>query len=100
MAATTDNEWELRKENVIPIKRGRSVKGLQESLLRPNHLDESESTREKGFQDELKAHVDSPIGQLETYIKYFKWTRDRFPTNSDKALKLLEVKRERLSCSS
>ena len=91
MAAPSENEWELSKENVIPIKRGRSVKGLQESLLKPHHGEDTDSAREQVFQEELKLNKDSPIAQLDTYIKYFKWTRDRFPTNSDKALKLLEV---------
>jgi hypothetical protein len=94
-------QWELCKENVLPIKRGRSTKGLQETLSKPATLSDQgqdnnnsvEQLREQLFEEELAklSTGDSPKDLLEAYLKYLKWVRDRFPTNSDKALKLLEV---------
>jgi hypothetical protein len=84
--------WEASKENVLPIKKGRSVKGLSEALSR-NVISENtnEKNQEKAFETELKTEFANAEDKLAVYIKYYKWIRDAFPTQSDKALKLLEV---------
>jgi hypothetical protein len=85
--------WEACKENVLPIKRGRSAKGLSESLQVKNHENSAiDKLREKVFEDSLcNAQKSGCKDLLEAYISYFKWTRDTFPSNSEKALHLLEV---------
>jgi hypothetical protein len=82
--------WEACKENVLPIKRGRSAKGLSDTLQNNDHL--IDSSREKIFSDSIiTAGKESPKALLDAYVLYFKWTRDAYPSSSEKALKLLEV---------
>jgi hypothetical protein len=85
--------WEACKENVLPIKRGRSAKGLSESLQVKNHENSAiDKLREKVFEDSIcNARKSGCKDLLEAYIFYFKWARDTFPSNSEKALNLLEV---------
>jgi hypothetical protein len=100
------HQWEQSKENVLPIKRGRSTKGLQDAFSKPliaqhngnngsDGVPEQESIevlREQIFEEDIKvAATVGPSDVLESYLKYLKWVRDRFPTNADKALKLMEV---------
>lgn len=89
--------WEACKENILPIKRGRSVKGLNETLDKPfpkNGEFSVEKMQENIFVNTLKLKVPeekTELEMLDAYINYIKWTRDTYPTNSDKSLKLLEV---------
>lgn len=89
--------WEASKENVLPIKRGRSVKGLCENLEKPiiqQSNNSVEKMQEKIFENNLKMKVPdekSETEMLDAYLQYIKWTRDTYPTNSEKTLKLLEV---------
>lgn len=94
--------WEACKENVLPIKRGRSAKGLSDTLQKninysSDNTNENKN-QEKYYEDLIlnakKASTSSTIFSkelLDSYIFYFKWIRDTYPSNSDKALKLLEV---------
>lgn len=91
MEASYTPTWEACKENVLPIKRGRSAKGLSESLQN-NADDASGNSRDKIFEDSIiAASKSSPKELLDAYSLYFKWTRDTYPTNTERALKLLEV---------
>lgn len=51
-------------------------------------------TQEKRFEDIIQdiRKTNDMKSLLEQYLLYFKWIRDAFPSNSEKALKLLEVK--------
>lgn len=82
--------WEACKENVLPIKRGRSARGLSSTLDRGVSGVSADEEREHQFQDEIAAAFE-PKHLLDVYVQYFKWIRDMYPSNSDKALKLLEV---------
>lgn len=86
--------WESSKENVQPLKKGRSVKKLSESKLleNPIHNDSSKTLqlKEREFEAELLLVKDNNIALLEKYLEYFKWVRDSYPTQNDKSLKLLE----------
>ena len=84
--------WEAYKENVLPIKRGRSVKGLSESLQKSSDSASIDKLREKVFEDTIIAAGKTPKELLEAYILYFKWTRDAYPSSAEKALNLLEVR--------
>ena len=84
--------WEACKENVIPLKRGRSAKGLSEVLSRNIDSASGDALREKAFEDSLLVAAKlSGKELLNSYTLYFKWLRDTFPSNSERALKLLEV---------
>ena len=65
--------WEACKENVIPIKRGRSAKGLSEVLKEPTCNDNDiNKLREQVFEDAI-ANSTSSKQLLDTYISYYKW---------------------------
>ncbi len=82
--------WEASKENVMPLKRGRSIKTLNENLEKPLKHEKVEKMHENIFEEKIKTSNTS-IDLLASYINYVKWTRDTFPSNADKSLKLLEV---------
>jgi hypothetical protein len=109
-------EWELSKENVQPVKRGRSANVLGERLvgLKSKGSDTIEEKQKLVFEsmivkakeneaaldvEENPAHAsdinDKPNEEnqslLEVYLLYFKWVRDTFPSSSDKALEVLEA---------
>jgi Cu/Zn superoxide dismutase len=81
------HSWETCKENVQPIKRGRSIKGLGQgaTVERLEALEEQEAAFERGI-----AGISDSKLLLDAYVQYFKWTRDAFPSSSDKAQQLLE----------
>ena len=118
MEITSDTpSWEACKENVLPLKVGRSVRKFGESSLalrsESHSLDKIEAKNdwksiEKDFDnkiDSLLSHrdkqnvdglavTDSSLSLskqiLDEYIKYFKWLRNTYTSNSQKALKVLE----------
>jgi hypothetical protein len=81
--------WEMSKENVVPLKRGRSARGLGEALASVKSFSQ-ESNYENEFEIQLKNSGNSSE-MLEIYVKYFKWFRDNNPSDTEKSLKLLEV---------
>lgn len=87
-------QWEISKENIIPIKKGRSAKGLSESKLIVS-LSESECLDKEKllFEEKLEqaSNKNDSMEKLEIYIKYIKWIRDKYPSNSEQVLKILEV---------
>ena len=84
--------WEASKENVLPIKRGRSVKVLTENVAgEKSQSDNNIKIREKIFHDKILNAENSPTELFEVYVSYFKWTRDTFPSNNEKTVKILEV---------
>lgn len=90
--ASSEPTWEACKENVLPIKRGRSAKGLNAALAITSKDKDTLTTAEQGHETailEASSGGDNAI-LLETYIRYFKWVRDTYPSSTDKALKLLE----------
>jgi len=107
--------WEACKENVLPVKRGRSANVLGEKLTTIKSSADADAANAKDvnmFEEMLRrareihnAEVlaqeqDLPPpptdsnqvpGLLEVYLLYFKWTRDTYPSSSDKALSVLEL---------
>ncbi|XP_052789856.1 mitotic checkpoint serine/threonine-protein kinase BUB1-like isoform X2 [Mya arenaria] len=83
-----DNEWELSKENVQPIKQGRRMSSLNAGL-RGN--DEHRIREEKHvFETELRTYAgDDPI---EVWYKYILWAEQTFPKGGSESVltKLLE----------
>ena len=99
----SENQWEYSKENVVPIKRGRSVKGLVNSLQaveasqgnKAKEIVQCEEATER-FEKELKSILElSPSSQndeslLDVYMKHHKWIRDTYPSDNTKSLAFLE----------
>ena len=102
-------DWELSKENVQPVKRGRSVNVLGERLavVKPTaELESINKKQEESFEQMICKAKENAVsvsvtgidvdpnqtpGLLEVYLLYFKWVRDTFPSSSDKALHVLEA---------
>ena len=98
-----ENRWEYSKENVVPIKRGRSVKGLANSL---QAIEVSQGNKEveierdkmatERFERELKSVQDMSTSSdndnmlLDVYVKHYKWIRDTYPSDNSKSLTFLE----------
>lgn len=88
----TTPAWESSKENVVPIKRGRSAKGLGENLSVGRQFGSvTVPPQETEFEALLKQQKHNSSELLLVYIKYFKWIRDSYPSDTEKTLKLLEV---------
>lgn len=92
--------WETCKENVVPIKRGRSAKGLTDTLDRKESSKAASAAAEHAQEEAYEARLaalasPSPSSSgskaaLEVYVQYFKWVRDTYPSDNAKALTLLE----------
>ena len=85
--------WEQSKENVVPSKRGRSIEVLEKvkSSLKTHDIKIGLSEGEKLFESELVNDTNDAQSLLEIYIRYYKWSRDNFPSNHEKSLLILEV---------
>ena len=82
--------WEAAKENVLPVKKGRSAKGLSEILSRPVSKT-LEEEQQQAFEEQIHSTV-APSEKLELYGRYLKWARDTFPSSTDKIMQILEVR--------
>ena len=80
--------WETSKENVLPIKSGRSAKGLNNVL--PAQFSSTEKSGANDFEQELKNAKSVGADPLDVYVRYFKWTREQYPSNASKAMQVLE----------
>ena len=77
--------WETCKENVRPVKSGRSAKGL--GSFKGNKID---LNLQKQTYEDLIINTKNSEDPLDAYVKYFKWTRDTYPSDVSKTLELLE----------
>ncbi|XP_077476548.1 mitotic checkpoint serine/threonine-protein kinase BUB1 beta [Stigmatopora argus] len=78
MAECEDVEWELCKENIQPLRRGRNMSSLLQAIshskdgLNPAILQERQA-----FESELRLYDgDDP---LDVWDRYIKWTEQMFP---------------------
>lgn len=78
MAEGGDVEWELCKENIQPLRRGRHISVLQEALTQ--HQDGFSSAiihQRQSFETELRMYDgDDP---LDVWDRYINWTEQTFP---------------------
>ncbi|KAK1288252.1 hypothetical protein QJS10_CPB19g00937 [Acorus calamus] len=85
----TGNEWELYKENVRPLKRGRKVHLLNQSLK--SHADPllKKSLLEK--RRSLIEAIDEYKGEdpLHPWLECIKWVQESFPSGGDSSGLLL-----------
>jgi checkpoint serine/threonine-protein kinase len=86
-------EWELSKENVLPVKRGRSAAVLSDVLgsekLRKGNIP-LEDEKSNQLEDSLVQAQGNPVAILAAYEEHFQWTRDAFPSDSSRLIKILE----------
>ncbi|XP_029981883.1 mitotic checkpoint serine/threonine-protein kinase BUB1 beta [Sphaeramia orbicularis] len=78
MAEGGDVEWELCKENIQPLRRGRHISALQEALSQQQEGDNSAINQQRqAFESELRMYDgDDP---LDVWDRYIKWTEQTFP---------------------
>lgn len=83
--------WEASKENIGPVKSGRSTKKLGESVLSAGGLTDVQVKQKQKFEEDIKIAEEGCCRRLDTFVEYFKWTREVYPSNTAKSLEVLEV---------
>ncbi|KAJ7989058.1 hypothetical protein DPEC_G00315610 [Dallia pectoralis] len=78
MAEGGEAEWELCKENIQPLKKGRAISALQEALSQQQDGSSSTTNQHKqAFESELRVYEgDDP---LDVWNRYVAWTEQTFP---------------------
>ncbi|KAM3871297.1 mitotic checkpoint serine/threonine-protein kinase BUB1 beta [Diretmus argenteus] len=78
MAEGGDAEWELSKENIQPLRRGRDISALHQALSQQQEgLSSAVSQQKQAFESELRIYDgDDP---LDVWDRYIKWTEQTFP---------------------
>ncbi|KAM7252802.1 hypothetical protein ACFE04_025420 [Oxalis oulophora] len=79
----TGNEWELFKENVRPLKRGRNITTLNNALKSHDDIQLKRSlleTRRKLIEDIDEYRGDDP---LHPWLECIKWVQETFPHGGD-----------------
>ncbi|KAM9777577.1 mitotic checkpoint serine/threonine-protein kinase BUB1 beta [Neosynchiropus ocellatus] len=71
-------EWELCKENIQPLRQGRSMAALQLALAQQQEgVSTAVDQQRKAFEAELRMYEgDDP---LDVWYRYIKWTEQAFP---------------------
>ncbi|XP_057716113.1 mitotic checkpoint serine/threonine-protein kinase BUB1 beta [Corythoichthys intestinalis] len=78
MAEGEDVEWELCKENIQPLRRGRNMSALLQALSHSKDgLNPAVLQQRQAFESELRLYDgDDP---LDVWDRYIKWTEQMFP---------------------
>lgn len=76
--AEEGNEWELSKENVQPLKKGRAMSTLQEVLtLQESSHHPAIQQQKLAFEQEIRSYTgDDP---LDVWDRYVRWAEQAFP---------------------
>ncbi|KAL1561467.1 non-specific serine/threonine protein kinase [Salvia divinorum] len=79
----TGNEWELFKENVRPLKRGRNVRLLNHALKSNSHSQVKSSLLH--HRRKMIEAIDEYTGEdpLQPWIECIKWVQEAFPPGGD-----------------
>eukprot|EP01031_Cornospumella_fuschlensis_P026135 gene26135-31558_t len=83
--------WEAAKENVLPAKRGRTVKGLKDITVLKCSTEAQESDKENERFKQRLSQCHDLNEKLDIYVMYVKWARDNFPNEASKEKKVLEM---------
>ncbi|PON34271.1 Mitotic spindle checkpoint protein Bub1/Mad [Parasponia andersonii] len=80
---STGNEWELFKENVRPLKRGRKIAILNEALK--SHSNNSLNKSLFHHRRKLIQEIDEYVGDdpLHPWLQCIKWVQEAFPSGGD-----------------
>ncbi|KAG7226161.1 hypothetical protein INR49_014256, partial [Caranx melampygus] len=78
MAEGGDVEWELSKENIQPLRRGRDISVLHQALSQQQDgVSSAINQQRQAFESELRMYEgDDP---LDVWDRYVKWTEQTFP---------------------
>ncbi|XP_037550662.1 mitotic checkpoint serine/threonine-protein kinase BUB1 beta [Nematolebias whitei] len=78
MAEGGDVDWELSKENIQPLRRGRDISALSQALSQQQDGPTSAINQQRqAFESELRIYDgDDP---LSVWDRYIKWTEQTFP---------------------
>ncbi|XP_043088288.1 mitotic checkpoint serine/threonine-protein kinase BUB1 beta [Puntigrus tetrazona] len=76
--AECDADWELCKENIQPLRQGRSVSALHQALCQQQEGNHTALNQQKqAFESELRMYDgDDP---LDVWVRYIKWTKQTYP---------------------
>ncbi|XP_039518950.1 mitotic checkpoint serine/threonine-protein kinase BUB1 beta [Pimephales promelas] len=76
--AECDAEWELCKENIQPLRQGRTISALQQALCQQQEGNHTALNQKKqAFESELRMYDgDDP---LDVWVRYIKWTKQTYP---------------------
>ncbi|XP_035184521.1 mitotic checkpoint serine/threonine-protein kinase BUB1 beta isoform X2 [Oxyura jamaicensis] len=78
MSQDCNDEWELSKENVQPLKQGRVMSTLQEALAQQEASTHTAvQLKKQEFESEIRFYSgDDP---LDVWDRYIRWTEQTFP---------------------
>ncbi|XP_062432761.1 mitotic checkpoint serine/threonine-protein kinase BUB1 beta [Rhea pennata] len=78
MSQEWNDEWELSKENVQPLRQGRVMSTLQEALAQQEtSIHTAVQLKKQEFESEIRFYSgDDP---LDVWDRYIKWTEQTFP---------------------
>ncbi|KAM9278243.1 mitotic checkpoint serine/threonine-protein kinase BUB1 beta [Morus bassanus] len=78
MSQDFNDEWELSKENVQPLRQGRVMSTLQEALAQQEtSIHTAVQLKKQEFESEIRFYSgDDP---LDVWDRYIKWTEQTFP---------------------
>nr|XP_047920889.1 mitotic checkpoint serine/threonine-protein kinase BUB1 beta [Anser cygnoides]XP_047920890.1 mitotic checkpoint serine/threonine-protein kinase BUB1 beta [Anser cygnoides]XP_047920891.1 mitotic checkpoint serine/threonine-protein kinase BUB1 beta [Anser cygnoides]XP_047920892.1 mitotic checkpoint serine/threonine-protein kinase BUB1 beta [Anser cygnoides]XP_047920893.1 mitotic checkpoint serine/threonine-protein kinase BUB1 beta [Anser cygnoides] len=78
MSQDCNDEWELSKENVQPLRQGRVMSTLQEALAQQEASTHTAvQLKKQEFESEIRFYSgDDP---LDVWDRYIKWTEQTFP---------------------
>uniref|UniRef100_A0A7S3NIM8 BUB1 N-terminal domain-containing protein n=1 Tax=Aureoumbra lagunensis TaxID=44058 RepID=A0A7S3NIM8_9STRA len=79
--------WELCKENVAPLKRGRKAEKINRVFGKETSIEEDVQIRAKFEEDVTNGQVADP---LAVWIKYTAWLEDRYPLDRSQAFLVRE----------
>ncbi|KAI7804348.1 mitotic checkpoint serine/threonine-protein kinase BUB1 beta [Triplophysa rosa] len=76
--AECDAEWELCKENIQPLRHGRTISALHQALCQQHEGNNAALNQKKqAFESELRLYEgDDP---LDVWVRYIKWTKQTYP---------------------
>ncbi|XP_034051522.1 mitotic checkpoint serine/threonine-protein kinase BUB1 beta [Thalassophryne amazonica] len=78
MAEGGDMEWELSKENIQPLRRGRTMSALHQALSQQQDgISSVTSQQRQAFESELRMYDGED--PLDVWDRYIKWTEEKFP---------------------
>ncbi|XP_041710336.1 mitotic checkpoint serine/threonine-protein kinase BUB1 beta-like [Coregonus clupeaformis] len=101
MAEGGEAEWELCKENIQPLKKGRAISALHQALSQQQEgLTSATNQHKQAFESELRVYDgDDP---LDVWDRYVKWTEQTYPQGgkeSNLSVLLERAKRHRIPVS-
>ncbi|KAK6171390.1 hypothetical protein SNE40_019589 [Patella caerulea] len=72
-------EWELSKENVLPLKSGRDCSTLN-AVLQPHNTDQQSKLKAEKHDFELELRTYAGDDPLDVWDRYIRWIEKTFPS--------------------